>query len=185
MLIVRGRVALGLCTALIASGIALGTGVASAADKNCGDFTSQPAAQLYFTSNGGSPTNNFNNLDRDHNGIACQDYPYPTPGTGTSSSTTTTSSSTTTSSGTGAGGGASNLNCRNFVNQPAAQAFLVADPTDPSGLDGDNDGIACEDYFGDPTGGEGTSTGDDGSTAATSGSQVSVVPEGSADTGSW
>lgn len=36
-------------------------------------------------------------------------------------------------------------NCRDFAYQEDAQAYLVKWPTDPSGLDGDNDGIACED----------------------------------------
>jgi Excalibur calcium-binding domain len=36
------------------------------------------------------------------------------------------------------------LDCADFPTQEAAQAVLVADPTDPHGLDGDADGIACE-----------------------------------------
>lgn len=37
------------------------------------------------------------------------------------------------------------INCDAFTYQEEAQAALVADPTDPNGLDGnDNDGIACE-----------------------------------------
>lgn len=35
-------------------------------------------------------------------------------------------------------------NCRNFAYQEEAQAYLQKWPTDPSNLDGDNDGIACE-----------------------------------------
>ena len=35
-------------------------------------------------------------------------------------------------------------NCRNFAYQEDAQAYLKKWPTDPSGLDGDNDGVACE-----------------------------------------
>ena len=42
-------------------------------------------------------------------------------------------------------GPAAALNCSDFAYQEDAQAFLDADPTDPEGLDGnDNDGIACE-----------------------------------------
>jgi hypothetical protein len=37
------------------------------------------------------------------------------------------------------------LNCSDFSFQEDAQAALDADPLDPNGLDGDNDGIACED----------------------------------------
>ena len=36
------------------------------------------------------------------------------------------------------------LNCDDFTYQEEAQAVLDADPSDPNGLDGDNDGIACE-----------------------------------------
>jgi hypothetical protein len=35
-------------------------------------------------------------------------------------------------------------NCRNFAYQDDAQAYLRKWPTDPSNLDGDNDGVACE-----------------------------------------
>lgn len=185
--IARDRMAIGLCIALIASGVALGTGVASAAGKNCMDFPTQSAAQSYFDANGGSATNNVDGLDRDHDGVACEGNPTtgsaPSAG-GTDDDTLGTDTSGTDESGTDdtdAGTTASNKNCRDFPDQPAAQAFLESDPSDPSNLDGDNDGMACDDYFRDA----GSSTGDDGSTAATSGSQVSVVPEGSADTGSW
>jgi len=37
-----------------------------------------------------------------------------------------------------------NLNCSDFPYQEDAQAALNADPSDPNGLDDDNDGIACE-----------------------------------------
>ncbi len=39
---------------------------------------------------------------------------------------------------------AGDLNCRDFSTQVEAQAYLDQDPSDPSGLDGDGDGIACE-----------------------------------------
>ena len=35
-------------------------------------------------------------------------------------------------------------NCGDFASQAQAQAVLRADPRDPNGLDGDNDGVACE-----------------------------------------
>ncbi len=35
-------------------------------------------------------------------------------------------------------------NCKDFVSQADAQAVLRVDPSDPNGLDADNDGIACE-----------------------------------------
>lgn len=36
--------------------------------------------------------------------------------------------------------------CASFGSQEAAQAELERDPSDPSNLDADDDGIACEDY---------------------------------------
>ncbi len=36
--------------------------------------------------------------------------------------------------------------CASFGSQEAAQAELERDPSDPSNLDADNDGVACEDY---------------------------------------
>jgi LPXTG-motif cell wall-anchored protein len=39
---------------------------------------------------------------------------------------------------------ANDQNCSDFPSQAAAQAHLRADPSDPDGLDGDADGIACE-----------------------------------------
>jgi hypothetical protein len=35
-------------------------------------------------------------------------------------------------------------NCSDFPSQAAAQAVLRADPSDPNGLDGNRDGVACE-----------------------------------------
>lgn len=39
---------------------------------------------------------------------------------------------------------AKDLNCDDFPNQAAAQRNLDNNPSDPNGLDSDNDGIACE-----------------------------------------
>lgn len=61
------------------SGIgAVREGSVSAQDRNCENFFSQQEAQAYFESGGGSPSYNFNNLDADHDGMACDDYPYGT-----------------------------------------------------------------------------------------------------------
>ncbi len=38
--------------------------------------------------------------------------------------------------------------CDNFPTQAAAQDFLESDPSDPAGLDADDDGVACETFFG-------------------------------------
>jgi Excalibur calcium-binding domain len=39
---------------------------------------------------------------------------------------------------------AGDQDCSDFASQAEAQAHLRADPSDPDGLDGDSDGIACE-----------------------------------------
>lgn len=44
-------------------------------DRNCADFPTQTAAQEYFDANGGSPSNNFDGLDADHDGIPCEHLP--------------------------------------------------------------------------------------------------------------
>ena len=59
--------------------------------------------------------------------------------TTTSTTTTTTEPPTTTTVAS------ADLDCADFAFQEDAQAVLDADPSDPNGLDGDNDGIACED----------------------------------------
>jgi micrococcal nuclease len=42
-------------------------------------------------------------------------------------------------------GGDSNLDCASFAYQEEAQRVLKQDPSDPNYLDGDGDGVACED----------------------------------------
>jgi hypothetical protein len=64
--------------------------------------------------------------------------------------------------------------CRDFASQSEAQAVLRADPTDPNGLDDDEDGVACDEFDYGPA--VGTLRG----SAATSGSASS----GSGSTGS-
>lgn len=44
-------------------------------DKDCSDFAKQEEAQVYFESKGGSPSNNVDRLDADHDGIACESLP--------------------------------------------------------------------------------------------------------------
>ena len=44
-------------------------------DRDCRDFASHEAAQRFFDRHGGSSTNNFDDLDRDHDGKACEDLP--------------------------------------------------------------------------------------------------------------
>lgn len=47
----------------------------SGGDKDCADFATQAEAQVYFEAGGGSPTFNFNQLDRDRDGVACESLP--------------------------------------------------------------------------------------------------------------
>ena len=41
---------------------------------------------------------------------------------------------------------AADVDCADFPTQGQAQAVLVADPSDPNGLDGNRNGTACEDF---------------------------------------
>jgi hypothetical protein len=49
---------------------------ATAPLKSCSDFAIQEQAQAYFDANGGSASNNFDGLDSDHDGIACENLPH-------------------------------------------------------------------------------------------------------------
>lgn len=49
-------------------------------------------------------------------------------------------------SGNGGVGNSDLTNCANYSSQQEAQAALLSDTSDPNGLDGNNDGNACEDY---------------------------------------
>ena len=67
--------AIALCALLAAPGP--GAGAGRGADRDCADFSSQAAAQHYFDSRGGSPSNNVDNLDGDGDGIVCEANPCP------------------------------------------------------------------------------------------------------------
>jgi hypothetical protein len=69
------RMAFLLITALVLALSAAPAALAQA-DKDCADFASQAEAQAYFEANGGSPTNNVDNLDADHDGQACEAFDY-------------------------------------------------------------------------------------------------------------
>jgi endonuclease YncB( thermonuclease family) len=81
---VRRRAAwVGVAASLVLLGLvalALTLSVASSAgepDRDCADFADQAEAQSFFEANGGSATNNFDNLDGDGDGVACEDLPCP------------------------------------------------------------------------------------------------------------
>jgi endonuclease YncB( thermonuclease family) len=85
-----GGLAAGAAVFLVVGiGVGLGPRRAKAADKDCSDFANQAQAQGYFVSHGGSASNNFDNLDADHDGVACEALPCPC----------------SSSSGSGGGGG--------------------------------------------------------------------------------
>lgn len=83
--------ALTLCAGAILTG-----SPAHAYDRDCGDFASQKAAQIFFLNNGG-PSSDPHRLDSEGDGIACESLPGPyyygttLPDTGS----TTTQSKTT------------------------------------------------------------------------------------------
>lgn len=64
-------IALSLATATVLAG-----SPAQAADKDCGDFASQKAAQIFFLENGG-PDSDPHNLDADGDGVVCETNPAP------------------------------------------------------------------------------------------------------------
>lgn len=49
---------------------------AIASDKDCADFASQRAAQIFFLKHGG-PRHDPDRLDADNDGVACEDNPCP------------------------------------------------------------------------------------------------------------
>ena len=76
----RALIGIAAAAALLATAAAGGGGTAASsasADKDCSDFANQAQAQSYFTSNGGSASNDFDNLDADHDGVACESLPCP------------------------------------------------------------------------------------------------------------
>lgn len=80
----------GLAAALTVGVLVGSTSPAHAADKDCVDFASQKAAQIFFLKNGG-PSSDPHRLDDDGDGVACESNPAPTyygttlPASGTSS----------------------------------------------------------------------------------------------------
>lgn len=72
----RRLVALLLSVLLSFATLSLATGPAHAADKDCGDFDTQAAAQKFFI-NAGGPKNDPHRLDADGDGIACESLPCP------------------------------------------------------------------------------------------------------------
>lgn len=101
---------------------------------NCPDFDTQPQAQAYFEAN--NPQQDPDGLDRDNDGLACEDS-LPEGETG----------------GGETGNGSDAVSCDQFISavgnpsQFQAQQFydFEATPAQQAALDADGDGFACDD----------------------------------------
>jgi hypothetical protein len=96
------------------------SGTGGGGDLDCADFTTQEEAQRVLEQDPSDP----NYLDGEGDGIACESLPLQEPSPS---------------------GGGGDLDCSDFATQEEAQRVLEQDPSDPNYLDGDNDGVACED----------------------------------------
>ena len=67
---------IGAVVALAVLGLASLPMQAAGADKDCADFPSQRAAQIFFLKHGG-PRHDPDRLDGDNDGVACEDNPCP------------------------------------------------------------------------------------------------------------
>lgn len=72
----RKALVTGLTIALATLAIASLPGRAVAGDKDCSDFSTQRAAQIFFLKHGG-PRHDPDRLDGDNDGVACEDNPCP------------------------------------------------------------------------------------------------------------
>lgn len=72
----RKALVTGLTIALATLAIASLPGRAVAGDKDCADFPTQRAAQIFFLKHGG-PRYDPDRLDGDNDGVACEDNPCP------------------------------------------------------------------------------------------------------------
>ena len=114
-------------------------------DRNCSDFDTWWAAQVFFLSTGG-PQSAPHNLDSDGNGIACESLP--------GSPTLATPTPTPIPSATPSGPEEPDYDCSDFDTWREAQDFYEAaggPESDPHNLDSNGDGIACESLPGSPT----------------------------------
>ena len=113
-------------------------------DRDCSDFDTWAEAQAFYKAAGG-PTSDPHNLDSNGDGIACESLPGspkqapPTP--------------TPIPSATPAEPEEPDRNCSDFDTWQEAQDFFLnagGPNSDPHGLDGNDDGIACESLPGSP-----------------------------------
>lgn len=161
-----------------------GAGGAAAAtdrvDLDCVDFATQEEAQAVLDADPSDP----NNLDPNHDGIACSLLPHaqsaaPDPLDGPARTkrnkrkrdkpTAVPTATATPRKGGKAKPAATLLTCDDFATQADAQQALDADPSDPYGLDPDGNGVACEDLLGGSSGESAARTGKRHKRAATAG----------------
>lgn len=133
-----------LCAVVLAMAFALGGfgAVGAQGDLDCGDFGSQAEAQANLQANPNDP----NQLDGNDDGVACERFDYSggsNGGTDTGGDVPSEPDAPINSDDTDG-----DLDCADFSTQEAAQAEFNADPSDPNGLDRDDDGYACEVFFG-------------------------------------
>ena len=108
-------------------------------DRDCPDFSSQAAAQRYFEATGGSPSNNFDNLDADHDGVACEGLRSGRGGGTSPTSRPRRSGCDPSYPGVCISPRPPDLDCP----QISYRRFAVIG-SDPHRFDADNDGIGCE-----------------------------------------
>jgi hypothetical protein len=77
---------------------------------------------------------------------------------------------------------AQDKDCSDFSSQAEAQAEFNSDPSDPHGLDADNDDIACE-SLGGPAAAPAADDDDDDDDDEAEPSQVRTLPQGGVETG--
>ena len=113
-------------------------------DLDCRDFASEAEAQAALLEDPSDP----HNLDADDDGLACEVPSTSEPSTAEPTTSPPSSlpdrspDSREPSPGSGSG---RDLDCADFSSQQEAQEVYEDDPSDPHGLDADNDGEACED----------------------------------------
>ena len=103
-------------------------GAETGEDLDCIDFPSQKAAQSALKAN----PSDKNKLDVDNDGVACQIVPVPYENPVSDKAPVAKAKST------------ADLNCGDFEYQQEAQMVYFRDESDPNNLDGNDNGLACE-----------------------------------------
>jgi hypothetical protein len=114
-------------------------------DLDCADFASQAEAQAVLGEDASDP----NGLDADGDGVACEslssgDEVSPPPKSPPPTSTPPPSTPPPDSHSEVPPPADGEYDCSDFDTQAQAQQVYDDDPSDPYGLDGDDDGVACE-----------------------------------------